>query len=109
MAGIIYAPSDEISSKTELLDRFEEISMSSDVSHDDDAPDHTAIGFADAKFTWSSEGTSSSSDTASSSFSLNIDESIYFERGSTTLIVGPTGSGKTSLLMALLGKRYINE
>ena len=34
---------------------------------------------------------------------LRIDEEVQFKRGHINLIVGPTGSGKTSFLMALLG------
>ena len=37
-------------------------------------------------------------------FVLNIDDEVFFRRGKINLIVGPTGAGKTSLLMALLGE-----
>lgn len=36
-------------------------------------------------------------------FSLHIDGELIFHRGRLNIIVGPTGSGKTSLLMAMLG------
>ena len=36
-------------------------------------------------------------------FVLNVDGEVLFRRGRINLVVGPTGSGKTSLLMALLG------
>ncbi|KAF9469452.1 P-loop containing nucleoside triphosphate hydrolase protein [Collybia nuda] len=39
-------------------------------------------------------------------FRLHIDEELIFRKGSINLIVGPTGSGKTSLLMALLGEMH---
>lgn len=34
---------------------------------------------------------------------LHLDEELLFKRGCMNLIVGSTGCGKTSLLMALLG------
>ena len=37
---------------------------------------------------------------------LNIDDQVFFRRGKINLIVGPTGAGKTSLLMALLGEMH---
>nr|QFR37208.1 ABC transporter [Cyberlindnera americana] len=53
------------------------------------------IGFKDASFSW---GTSTSNDFKLKN--LNVD----FQRGKLNVIIGPTGSGKTSLLMALLGE-----
>ena len=40
------------------------------------------------------------------SFLLNIEGDLYFPEGKLSLIVGPTGSGKTSLLYALLGEMH---
>lgn len=40
------------------------------------------------------------------SFRLRVEDSLVFARGKVNLIVGPTGSGKTSLLMALLGEMH---
>ena len=37
-------------------------------------------------------------------FRLLIEDELTFKRGSVNLVLGPTGSGKTSMLMALLGK-----
>ena len=37
---------------------------------------------------------------------LRVNEEVLFKRGCINLIVGPTGSGKTSLLMALLGEMH---
>ena len=37
---------------------------------------------------------------------LNIDDQVFFRRGKINLIVGSTGAGKTSLLMALLGEMH---
>lgn len=39
-------------------------------------------------------------------FRLHIDDEVVFKRGAFNLIVGPTGSGKTSILMALLGEMH---
>lgn len=36
-------------------------------------------------------------------FVLRVEDELVFKRGKINLIIGPTGSGKTSLLMALLG------
>ena len=39
-------------------------------------------------------------------FTLRIDDEVVFKTGRINLIVGPTGSGKTSMLMALLGQYF---
>ncbi|KAL9027013.1 MAG: hypothetical protein Q9196_004406 [Gyalolechia fulgens] len=61
----------------------------------------TVIGFEHATLTWGSKDTTNSSE--SRAFRM-IDLNIKFSIGSLNLVVGPTGSGKTSLLMALLGE-----
>lgn len=67
--------------------------------------DPTVIGFRDAVFSWSN--TSDGSLTPSKrQFSLRIEENLFFKHGRINLVVGPTGSGKTSLLMALLGEMH---
>jgi predicted GTPase len=40
-------------------------------------------------------------------FVLRIDEKLTFQRNVINLIVGPTASGKTSVLMALLGEYLV--
>ncbi|TFK40612.1 P-loop containing nucleoside triphosphate hydrolase protein [Crucibulum laeve] len=52
------------------------------------------VGFLDTEFFWSSDDTA---------FKLRIHGLLLFEPG-ITLIVGPTSSGKSSILLALLGE-----
>ncbi|KAJ7758122.1 hypothetical protein DFH07DRAFT_818757 [Mycena maculata] len=95
---------DEFLKKTELLDAFEEkevpvlfpaIALA----------DEEKIGFRNATFSWSKE-TDGSLTRSQRQFTLNISGEVLFERGRINLVVGPTGSGKTSLLMALLGEMH---
>ena len=37
-------------------------------------------------------------------FRLRIEGELFFRRGAINMIIGPTGAGKTSILMALLGE-----
>jgi ABC-type Mn2+/Zn2+ transport system ATPase subunit len=64
------------------------------------------ISIQNATFAWSSSEVTSSA--AARSFRLQIEGSLSFRRGRINLVVGPTGSGKTSLLMALLGMILIH-
>lgn len=59
------------------------------------------IGFKGATFSWGGQETSG--EELSTAFRL-MDLDIKFEIGQLNIIAGPTGSGKTSLLMALLGE-----
>ncbi|KAL9586159.1 MAG: hypothetical protein Q9212_001080 [Teloschistes hypoglaucus] len=59
------------------------------------------IGFENATLTWGSKDTAPDGETQA--FRM-LDLSIKFSIGNLNLVVGPTGSGKTSLLMALLGE-----
>jgi ABC-type multidrug transport system fused ATPase/permease subunit len=59
------------------------------------------IGFKDATFSWG--GKEAVGEEVSTAFRL-MDVDIKFEIGKLNIIAGPTGSGKTSLLMALLGE-----
>ncbi|KAF9024857.1 P-loop containing nucleoside triphosphate hydrolase protein [Hymenopellis radicata] len=83
--------------ETELLDRY---------SKPDDLEaqaNSELIGFNQATFSWSETSPSQGSAPA---FQLQIDEELVFSKNSVNLIVGPTGSGKTSMLMALLGEMH---
>ncbi|KAE9391369.1 P-loop containing nucleoside triphosphate hydrolase protein [Gymnopus androsaceus JB14] len=89
--------------ETELLDKF-----TAQTSNDLILPAVTPtqeIGFRNATFSWSndSEGAPNPS---RHKFLLKIDGQLIFMRGIINLIVGSTGSGKTSLLMALLSEMH---
>lgn len=77
-----------------------------DIFADEHQSSDDEIGFRGATFVWSSnvEGSLTPS---KRNFSLKIEEELLFKRGHINLIIGPTGSGKTSLLMALLGMLFI--
>lgn len=59
------------------------------------------IGFRDATFIWGSK--EAVAEDGSMAFRL-LDLNVDFQIGKLNVITGPTGSGKTSLLMALLGE-----
>ncbi|KAK7035939.1 P-loop containing nucleoside triphosphate hydrolase protein [Favolaschia claudopus] len=59
------------------------------------------IGFGNATFSWSMNDT-----TNDRRFIVRIDDHLVFKKNCINLIVGPTGSGKTSILMALLGEMH---
>lgn len=59
------------------------------------------IGFDQATFTWGGKDTSTKD--GSVAFRM-INMNIKFRVGALNIVAGPTGSGKTSLLMALLGE-----
>ncbi|KAI9056609.1 P-loop containing nucleoside triphosphate hydrolase protein [Trametes sanguinea] len=96
---------------TELIDEFERV-------RDGDTAQIWAnaipedrkgvIGIRHASFTWSKDGASSRTPggTSKRTFVLTIDKELVFQRGKMNLIIGPTGAGKTSLLMALLGEMH---
>ncbi|EIW62518.1 multidrug resistance-associated ABC transporter [Trametes versicolor FP-101664 SS1] len=95
--------------QTELLDEF----MNSDSPAEYNRPrdNEDVLGIKQTSFTWARDAdvqtpASSSSGQQSRRFVLNVDGELLFKRGCTNLIVGPTGSGKTSLLMALLGEMH---
>ena len=69
---------------------------------EDVSVDHQEIGFNDAIFSWT-EACDGTLTPSRREFSLHLEGDVFFRRGALNMVVGPTGSGKTSLLMALLG------
>ena len=68
-----------------------------------------SIGIRHASFTWANDSTKlavTPGGTRRRMFMLHVDEDLFFKRGKINLIIGPTGAGKTSLLMALLGEMH---
>lgn len=68
-----------------------------------------ALGIRHAAFSWANDSTTQSvtpGGTRRRTFLLQVDDEIIFQRGKLNLVVGPTGAGKTSLLMALLGEMH---
>ncbi|KAI0066584.1 hypothetical protein BV25DRAFT_1868241 [Artomyces pyxidatus] len=88
---------------TELLDEYAapaDRPIANDAHKDD-------IGLGNASFTWSNDDAVNSTVTPSRRrFVLRIDDDLLFKKGRINLIIGPTGAGKTSLLMALLGEMH---
>ncbi|KAJ7630177.1 multidrug resistance-associated ABC transporter [Roridomyces roridus] len=80
--------------RTELLDVFDEKAVPVP------SVEQEQIGFRNTTFAWSKE----TDDTRD--FRLKIKGQVIFQRGRVNLVIGPTGSGKTSLLMALLGEMH---
>ncbi|KAI0248983.1 hypothetical protein BJV78DRAFT_1276336 [Lactifluus subvellereus] len=100
---------DDFLHNTELLDEFADAEkgservMLTDASHFD----RDVIGFQNASFTWSNDNINDGALTPSRrKFTLRVKGELLFKRGGFNLIIGPTGSGKTSLLMALLGEMH---
>jgi ABC-type multidrug transport system fused ATPase/permease subunit len=80
----------------------EETEKYEQLRHDNlDEDGNQMIGFKNATFSWG--GKEAVGEEISTAFRL-MDMNIKFEIGKLNIIAGPTGSGKTSLLMALLGE-----
>ncbi|PPQ81919.1 hypothetical protein CVT24_010441 [Panaeolus cyanescens] len=94
--------------ETDLLDEFDEKSaerLAKAASHIDEMHE-SVIGFKDCVFTW--DALDGDSRPTSRAFRLKIEGELCFRRDCINLIVGPTGAGKTSVLMALLGEMHYN-
>ncbi|KAF8528037.1 P-loop containing nucleoside triphosphate hydrolase protein, partial [Hysterangium stoloniferum] len=90
---------------TELLDRFATRNEAGE--HINDAVstiEADTIGFWNASFSWT--GSQEALSSFGRQYRLTIDGELFFKRGRLNLIIGPTGCGKTSLLMALLGEMH---
>lgn len=85
----------------EFLSEDETEKYSQLLQNDKDDNGESKIGFQRASFTWG--GKESRGKSGSTNFRM-IDLNITFHIGQLNIIAGPTGSGKTSLLMALLGE-----
>ena len=92
--------------QTELLDTFtvKETDEYAEIFTEEDLHVRAdSVGFRNATFSWSNESDGSLTPSRRN-FVLRIEEELLFRKGHINLVIGPTGSGKTSLLMALLGQ-----
>ncbi|KAH9028054.1 hypothetical protein EDB83DRAFT_2526416 [Lactarius deliciosus] len=98
----------ELVLQTELLDEFSDADKGSERMTLTDASrfDQDMIGFQNASFTWSNDDADGTLTPSRRRFTLHVQGELLFRRGCFNLIIGPTGSGKTSLLMALLGEMH---
>ncbi|KZO93694.1 ATP-binding cassette transporter [Calocera viscosa TUFC12733] len=89
--------------KTELLDRYTP-SHAAALAITAGPADPDVVGFHNATFTWNDikQGTPTP---GRRNFRLHLKD-LIFKQNMINLIVGPTGSGKTSILMALLGEMH---
>ncbi|KAF8682983.1 P-loop containing nucleoside triphosphate hydrolase protein [Rhizoctonia solani] len=94
---------DEFLHQTELLDAYTHKHTPAIIDPSPPPPD--AIGFRNATFAWSRQAPATPTPSRRN-FRLHIDQELLFHRGKINMVVGPTGSGKTSLLMALLGEMH---
>ncbi|KAJ7284876.1 P-loop containing nucleoside triphosphate hydrolase protein [Mycena rebaudengoi] len=103
IAEVSWYLAEAVAAKTELLDAFEEKTAPALFP----AVVDERIGFRNATFAWSKNETDGGALTRSRrDFLLKIEDEVIFERGRINLVVGPTGSGKTSLLHTLLGEMH---
>ncbi|KAK7443278.1 hypothetical protein VKT23_015876 [Stygiomarasmius scandens] len=117
-AGISMNRITEFLQDTELLDEDpnEKLAIAPSSSSEPPPAHKDDIGFCNATFAWSKElyqnrGTDSGAATPTSAhpgrrFILQIEDKVVFEKDHLNLIVGPTASGKTALLMGLLGEMH---
>jgi len=90
----------------EFLDE-DETEKYTQLLHDNVGEDGEAtIGFDSATFTWG--GKDALTEDGNTAFRM-IEMDIRFHVGELNIVAGPTGSGKTSLLMALLGEMTLLE
>ncbi|KAJ3791300.1 P-loop containing nucleoside triphosphate hydrolase protein, partial [Lentinula aff. detonsa] len=87
---------------TELLDAFNPISSVTSLFPNQFSD---KIGFHNATFIWS-KSRSGKTTPSRRNFVLTIPGDLHFKPNTLNLVVGLTGSGKTSLLLALLGEMH---
>ncbi|KII93466.1 hypothetical protein PLICRDRAFT_35686 [Plicaturopsis crispa FD-325 SS-3] len=91
---------------TELLDNFTKTNETAVQLFGEDLEENEdKIGFRDAVFSWSNDSTGAQTP-SKRKFLLRVEDEVLFRRGCINLITGPTGSGKTTMLMALLGELH---
>lgn len=91
--------------QTELLDAFaDEKDDPTEIIAEGARLDRDVIGFRHAAFTWSSKDVMTTQ--SAKQFTLRIEDELLFKPECINVVFGPTGSGKTSLLMALLGEMH---
>ncbi|KAJ3523042.1 hypothetical protein NMY22_g11626 [Coprinellus aureogranulatus] len=97
---------DDFLKNTELLDRYTVKDKGTLTLSGTSPSAHSGTtGFHAASFTWSAD-VDGSLTPSKRKFVLRIEGDLYFVPDKINLIVGPTGSGKTSILMALLGEMH---
>ena len=89
-----------------MLDEYNQIQHEDIVNVDSSSEHKDDIGMGRANFTWSNEPTDGTATPSRQTFRLRVEDELKFKEGQFNLIVGPTGSGKTSMLMALLGEMH---
>ncbi|SJL07707.1 uncharacterized protein ARMOST_11057 [Armillaria ostoyae] len=89
---------------TELLDSYSEKTPATSIIPTE-IPTNDVIGFCKATFSWSND-VNGSATPSGRQFLLRVEDELIFHKNSINLVIGPTGSGKTSLLMALLGEMH---
>ncbi|KAF7290261.1 Multidrug resistance-associated ABC transporter protein [Mycena indigotica] len=92
--------------QTELLDEFSPKDTDAAALLGDAAAADERIGFRNAPFAWAREADGARTRTRARRFQLKVDGEVLFAQGKINLVIGPTGAGKTSLLMALLGEMH---
>lgn len=109
---LLRSPLDQLSDMTSFvmqskvsLDRVDEFLNEEETAkyetlNQEPGPDSPFIGFENASFSWNSK--------SENDFKLR-DLSISFLPGKLNVVIGSTGSGKTSLLLALLGEMSITK
>lgn len=91
--------------RVEAFLKEEETSKYEQLENSARGPNSPVIGFEKATFSWMSADASS---TNADDFKLR-DIDVKFDIGKLNVIIGPTGAGKTSLLLALLGEMELVE
>ncbi|KAF5317788.1 hypothetical protein D9619_012656 [Psilocybe cf. subviscida] len=94
---------DDFLKNTELLDSFTDGDKNEPIVSNASPLD---IGFRNAVFSWTTEADSGYTTPSGRIFKLRVDGELQFKRNALNVIIGPTGCGKTSMLMALLGEMH---